>query len=440
MRLRRRAQQKGTSPPGPGRRGPERDELHPSVLRALFHFGGPSALAALAQGLGLVQLIILAGGGLDRQTDAFFFLATWILLPGQMLTSGMLYPVWLRGQSLTPRSERFWRFAVPVFSAAAALIAGSLFVALAEGYPGLWIDVCLAAAWGAVAAVVMNRTMRASSSGDPTWLAGSNIIPNALGCVALVLSAGSTGGPGPVTSVLAAQVAGNLLFLGSTWSRTSPHLVPADGAAVPVLRGAGGWFFLQAVVGYGAILALQTQAASLAAAALSIIGLISRVTAALNNLVTNAVLPRLIHTGASSGRSAVVYVTRVSQAGIAVSPFLAIAMLCGLDPDVVVAASVVAAWFCACTVNIGMKRLAARELDPRISVLSAGLNLAVPLVVLAVTVAGHLSVAIVLIALVMLDFLPALALSLVTRRRVLAASCTIAVTLLSGLAVWGAMR
>ena len=58
---------------------------------------------------------------------------------------------------------------------------------------------------------------------------------------------------------------------------------------------------------------------------------------------------------------------------------------------------------------------------------------------LAFTATGGLNVAIVLIGLVLLDFLPGLALAMVTRRFKLAACCFLAVGLSSGVAVMGVL-
>lgn len=405
----------------------------------VLRFSGPSFLAAVGQALGLAQLGLLASGGLGRQTDAYFFLATWILIPGQMLTAGMLYPVWLRGRAVKRRSEVFWLSAVPAVSALSAMVAGIVFVHLTGGYETVWLDAGLASVWGAAAATVLGRTLKQSSLGNPTWLAASNVIPNLFGCLVLLLFLMTGSSSLMVTGLLAAQALGCCVYLAIVWSKAETPEVVRPGVAIGVLGGAGGWFFLQAFVGYGAILAVQTQAATLAAAALSIVGLVSRVTSALNNLVTNAILPRLIHVDSSDARPVLVYLQRTTYAAVLVCAVNLAALRLGVASALVVAASITTAWFCACTINMGMKRLAARQLDPRISSLSAGLNFIVPVVMLAFTATGALNVAIVLIGLVLLDFLPGLALALVTRRLKLGAFCFLAVGLSSGVAVMGVL-
>jgi len=408
-----------------------------SVL--VLRFSGPSALAAAGQAMGLAQLGLLASGGLGRQTDAYFFLATWILIPGQMLTAGMLYPVWIRGSAVKRRSEFFWLATVPAVSALSAVVAAFVFNHLTGGYKTFWVDAGLASIWGAAAATVLGRTLKQSSLGNPVWLAASNLIPNFFGCLVLVLFLTTGSGSLLVTGLLAAQASGCLVYLAVVWVKAATPQVFRPGTPVGVLSGAGRWFFLQAIVGYGAILAVQTQAATLAAAALSIVGLVSRVTSALNNLVTNAVLPRLIHVGSTDAVPVVTYLQRTTYATLAAGAVNLVAFGLGFGRTFIVAAAITTAWFCACTVNMGMKRLAARQLNPRISAISAALNFAVPVVMLVFTATGELNVAIVLIGLVLLDFLPGLALTIVTRRFQLSVFCLLAVGLSSGVAVMGVL-
>jgi hypothetical protein len=389
--------------------------------RRVFVVGTASLLAASAQGLGLVQiLLLLLGRGAGTASDAYFFLTSWNQVPAQIILMGMMYPLWLRGSTIRRATQNAWLASVPVLSVVATIVAGFLFSRLSGTYTDLVLHTALLCGIGIAASLCWAISLRLSSEGHPNWLAAMTLSANIASCLSLVAAQGLDV-PGRVTAMLIGQLFGMVVYLAIlvTVNRSQlAHLFdPTSTAVAHVLptRTDGAWFLGQSVAGYGSNLVLQTQTAQLPANALTVVGIIARVLSGLNSLLTNAIMPRLLHRTSASGDAVYAYLRKVFIAVVSVAAIL-IVIRVFVHSDYLAIGLVIVAWFMAAAMSASMKRIAIKSLPPAVAIANIAICVSIPIAVVGIGAFGGLSLPLILSAYVGLDLLSGAAYGLLLRR------------------------
>lgn len=402
-----------------------------AVSRRLVRLGSATFLAGITQLLGLGQIaLMLWPSGASQATNAYFLMATWTQLPVQVILIGLMYPVWLRGLGHSSSQSRAWIGATPLLSIAAALIAALFFRGLSGHYPMLITHAALFGVIGVLSAVAWSGAIKLSSEGKPGWLASVTLAANLLACVCLVAFNPSTSG-GRVTALLVGQTVGWLVGI-AVIAACNPGVYAAIWSGLPLPNAltertsdrGNYWFLMQASAGYGAHVTIQTQTAALPSTELSTLGVFTRVLAGLSALTTNAILPRLVHSGSLNSFAVYRYVRISSLATLVAALTLLMLGASGWVP-LAFALMVIPGWFAAVSLNAAMKRVAVRRLPPKVAWISTTANLSMPVVVVALAAVGHLSFGLVLGATVALDLLPGVALALILRQRRIALISTL---------------
>ncbi|QAY74713.1 hypothetical protein ET445_16590 [Agromyces protaetiae] len=401
-------------------------------MKRFLKGGTPTILAAATQGFGLIQLLLLVGGsGATKESDAYFYLISWAQLPTQVVLSGYAYPVWLSA-STPARRFRFVLLATPIFTSIGVVVGSVLFGRLSGGYSGLVGHTVLFVLLGVMLSLGWALALRRSAEGDTVWISSVTLVSNVLSCLVLL---GALGAPSvvKVSAMVSAQLIGLLAYLililarnRGLWRRV---ISAGDGsdlsASSPAARHE--WFLLQAAGGYGAMLSIQTVAAALPASALSVLGLVGRFSSGLTNVVTNAIVPRLIHRESQTGAVAFNYLRLLAVVvGCSLPILTVVAALPTFEgiAQLVATSILVLAWFLAAALNATTKRVAVRFLSPRISLLSLALNISSAVALLALLALGRPTLVAVLLASISLDLLPGVCLAVLLRRPWVAVAIT----------------
>lgn len=384
----------------------------------------PSALAASSQALALIQIALLfASASAGVASDAYFYILPWAQFPAQVILFGVAYPVWVRGERLP--AERVWIGLTPLASAALAAIAGIVFARLASTYNELWLHVLLLGAIGAGTSVAWTYALRLASTGEAYWLAGLTLPANLMSCLALLAVHDLTLAQ-RVSLMLAAQLLGTILFIPGLWLRSRGLPASAD---KEVARRAGGnerthrWFLAQSATGYGAMIALQSIAAVLPAASLSIVGVVSRVVAGVTAIGTNAVLPRLLHSSSGSGAS-VFRFARVVNILAWIATLVAIGLALFLHDSIpwIWTIVLIFPWAAATNLNASMKRVAARFLSSRVATVSIISAIVTPAAVGGLCLVMGPDINLVLCGMILLDLVPGCVLAIMLAQKFTAIS------------------
>jgi hypothetical protein len=379
--------------------------------------GGSSSLAAATQGLGLLQLGLLIGGNPSSESDAYFYLITWAQLPAQLLLSGFVYPTWLSGTANIGARVRWALSAAPVLAVLGVVIASVVFSALSTGPQSFELHVALFAVLGVGLSAGWALALRLSADGNSSWVSSVTLASNLLSCVMLLVTLGAAQSD-RLTFMLSAQIVGMLITVvmisarhRDIWRRLTREAVNAR-----VTDSKVDWYLAQSVFGYGGLLVLQTASVALAPAALSILGLIGRFVSGLNTVITSAVVPRLVNSGSSSDRSAILFIRYSCLMSLSVAATACAIGWVSQNSSWLPQAALVCAWFAAAVLNSTFKRLAIRSLEPRVSLVPILCNLATSILVAYFALSGSLSFAILILAYVLMDLLPGIFLAYALRR------------------------
>ena len=387
------------------------------------------ALAATSQALGLLQLILLFHNvPSGRASDAYFYLYNWGLLPTQMILLGVVYPLWLRSVPLGRLRVARIVAGVSTASGAAALLATFILVLLGKGYHGIWLHAALLAGVGAVAAVGWAGALRSAALGRPAWLSSVTLLSSLFACLALAAPASNLGDR--VTRMCVGLLVGSAVFavlvilLGTRATRDETLSVVRPGSNEP------GWYLLKSVIGYGAAISLQSMTASLATSSLSSLNIVIKVVSGFSTVVTNTILPRLVHSSSSSADDAFGYGWSVlylaSALGLAAGG--AEIALGGRYPAL---GLIIAAWILASSLSVSSQRVALRFFPASYSAISVGAGLVIPLTVGVLSLLGRLSLSTVLVAYVSLDLVVGVALSAIMGGRRLALASAIVASVMT---------
>ncbi|SDC46653.1 hypothetical protein [Nocardioides lianchengensis] len=337
-----------------------------------------SALSLASQGIGVIQLFaLLWRTGATNATDAYFYLFNLGLLPTQILTVGVMYPMMLSDDRLSRPGARRLMLAVPALSIASVL-AGSGWLAAAGRVPDSLLPVVvLAAANAAVQAVLWQRAMAAAASGSPEWEAAVALPANLLATAVIAVPLSSS--TATVTAMMSALLIGNTGFLLAALYRKAgrPALdgLPEERTA---RRGTHWWFLGKSGTGYGGLMVLQSLAVLLPTSALTFLSIAIKIVGSVAATFVNSVMPKLVHQGTTSpeGGRRFLRLTAATIAPVGVVGVIGVAVV---RPDLTLGALVIALWLLASSSAATAQRMAFRFLAPSASRVTL---VAVPVVVL----------------------------------------------------------
>ncbi|MDR7184911.1 hypothetical protein J2X85_001945 [Microbacterium trichothecenolyticum] len=390
------------------------------ALRRLISSSSSTVLAGLTQGFGLLQLLLLVAGSPTIESDSYFYLISWAQLPTQLIVSGFVYPVWLSGTRAVRRRLQVALISAPFVAAAGPLVAMWIFQSITGGYSTLLLHSALFSALGVVLCCGWALALRLAADGNTAWVSAVTLISNILSCATL-LAMTHADVSARMSGMLIAQIVG-MVVTTILMVRSHPTLLKrltAEPTQGRIVTSKSEWYLLQSLAGYGGMLILQTLSAALAPAALSILGLIGRLVSGLNTVVTNAIVPKLIHSGSDSDRSVARFVNIVVAISLSVAS-LGIVIAAGGQLPLAAQFAVVLAWFAAAVLNAAFKRVAVRFAEPRIAWISALLNALTAVSVLGAWAFGYQTLFVILLGYVLLDLLPGLALAILQRHTVAA--------------------
>lgn len=382
----------------------------------------PSVLAGMSQGLGLLQLLLLLQGvGAGPESDAFFLIFGWGQLPTQIILLGVLYPLWLRKAYVSVATQRSFILLAGIGGAIFSVGSAVFLVMLDKGYPSIWLHASILAAFSFCSACGWAFSLHTASRGNADWLSSVSLLPSLFACavlMALVREDLSL----RVTGLAGGFLAGSLGFL-LILHRSGLTRLPVVEAASPiggVDRDRGSiWFGLKSTTGYGAAMLMQSVTATLPATALTLVGVVSRVVGGFSTIVTNTILPRLVHSESNSADAGLKY----GWISVAISSGIgSIAIAGGLvfGSEFWAYALIACAWICASSLSASVQRVALRFLPPRYSLVSIVVAFGVPTALVVATVLGASSLAVVLCSFVLLDLAIAVILCVLLGKRLLA--------------------
>ena len=361
---------------------------------------GPVASAA-SQAAGLVQVgLLLVHGGATNATDTYFYLFALGLTPTQILIVGVMYPLLLNGDSLTPRGLVRLRRVTPALAAISVLAAYAWLALNRDMGAALHVIAAVMSLNAVLQARLHYRACAAEAGGDSLWIPGIALPANLAACISLALPwSSSTAATTAMVSALATGNAACLWFM--TRRRIGQHVIDAVSGGAGRSRGSG-WFFAKSAVGYLSHVVLTSVAVTLPASGVTVLSLANRLVGAVATTLTNAVMPLLVHQ-ATETPSAARRFLRLLSACLAGLGVVATAATGVLAPDHVIAAAVVSVWVVASSAAAVAQRTSFRFLPAR----AAGATMAAVLVIVAATVAisttFHFTVVVLLCSYVALD-------------------------------------
>lgn len=366
-----------------------------------------SALSVASQAVGVIQLIALIwrSHGATVATDAYLYLFSLGLLPTQVLTVGVLYPMLMNRARISAGGERRIAVTVP-FLSAVAVTAGAGFL---ESRGRLGADlvpaVVLLASNAIIQASIWRRCIAATAGGTPEWEASLALPANLAATLALLLP--WTDSTATVTAMVAALLLGNVAFLGALIRQgTGRSLLDSLPAVGDPHRSAAWWFAAKSMSSYGGLTILQSLAVLLPASAVTLLSVAVKIASSTSAVLINAVMPRLVHQGvdsASAGRSFLRWITLL----LASVGSLAVAATAGLHPQALLGVWVLALWLLASAAAATAQRMAYRFLAPNASRVTILAVLTVVALALATSRSSNVDLVSVLCAYALLDALVA---------------------------------
>lgn len=368
----------------------------------------PILINLTSQGLGLIQyLVLISWVGASRTSDFFFLVLAWSSLPMQLVVTGVVFPLLLRGavdsaarwlqiaQLLIPLSLAvpvavFWTFIALVKLPIAIML-------LTAAYSWCVLQVTAEGFRRAVAgdALVLSAATLWGTLGSITGLAMGMVIAPDMS-VPLMLAAGVLG-QGAFLWILAGHTAGR--------RRGRDSLAEQPAVADPPKQSAtdSGWYLGKAAAGYGGGIALQSFSAFMPAAFLTYFSVFQRLIGGVASAFSNSVLPRYVHVDTVSPTAAVRLTGRVVVVVLGLG--LAASLCCFSVGRPVLAGwcLIATAWCVAALCGATIQRLTYRLLPPS--------NALIPIVICILTLGivstafafGYRSPSIILLAVVALD-------------------------------------
>ena len=397
--------------------GRHRRKAGPTSAPVLRRAGSATVLGGMSQGLGLVQyVILLAGGGGGRASDAFVYMSALGMLPTQIVTVGVLLPMLMRGTHLSVGRWRVLTACLGLSSGALAMAGAAYFAVGGGDSDGIAAIAAVVAVNSVAQSFIWLRGVVVAAAGRASVLSAATLASSVAACVSLLAVLGS----GSTTSVLAMAVGvtvGSVATAIVVAPRTGvrDQLPEIDGArAVP--RGDVAWFGVKAASGYGAGIALQTVASTLPPSSLTALAVLAKVVAGLSTIVTNSVLPVLVNRTSSDGRAATRYAFAVSSIGAVMTGATIVLWRVGIVPGAAGHWVLIGiAWTIAGAVSATVQRVAERFHAASVSVMSVATSVLIPVATIVLAATGGITLSQVLVAYVALELFVALGVALSIR-------------------------
>ena len=331
-----------------------------SFRRAIVR--GP-VVSLASQATGVVQLgLILLRAGVNRDTDAYFYLFNVGLVPIMCVIVGMMYPSLLNERRMSRVGLAAIRRWTPPLCAL-FVVGGAGWLAARDRLPEhlYGLAVC-GVVLAAVQARVWFRAVAAEAGGNPLWVSGIALVPNLFAVLALLPPWGEPSVV--VTAMMVALLAGNLALLAVMRHRRVGQAILDAAPELPSARSGHVWFLAQSMVGYLAGLVLQSLAVLLPASGVTLLNVGVKIVGSGSAMFVNASMPVFLHQATDSPRAArrFLYVV-VTAAALAGTVLVVVADLA--RPDQLVPAMALALWMVASCSQAIAFRLSYRFLAPR---------------------------------------------------------------------------
>ncbi|MCR2764236.1 hypothetical protein NQ152_12050 [Microbacterium sp. zg.B48] len=371
-----------------GRRRTDYRQTTSGVMMAGKRWGNALApiLSVASQGIGVGQLILLlARVGANDATDVYLYLFNMGMLPTQIVTVGVVFPMLLNRERITARLARLIRRWIPFVGSGFVLLA-AFWMALNGRLEELLLPIVAASVVNAfLQARVWIRAIGAEAAGDPNWISGIAIPANVLAVGALLLPL-----PTPELLIFAMVSALAVANLGLLVFMTVRKVGDKSFSELPVSRLQGSraetWFLTKAGVSYGGLAVIQSMAVLLPPAVLTILSVAAKIVASLVATFVNAVMPRVIHRESSSLRPSMRFLSFL-YIGAAVVGAGIVGFAAVFGGELLLPAVCVALWVVGAVANSVAQRTAYRFLPPNASRITISI---VPIVAV-LTVASTLS-------------------------------------------------
>lgn len=345
-----------------------------TVVRQSRVLRGP-VIAGVSQGFSVIQILLMfVGTSAGSASDLYYVLATWTSLPGQILLTGLLYPIWMRNSRLGRAAEVSCIISCLVISQALLFVGVVVFseqsgVSIAGSE--LRLQVLLYAPFALTSTFALACCLRLAASGKPEWISAQTLLSSVGACIGLASVLAFSPDYSVALSVrlewmLLGQnvgMAAYLLVLFFAIRSVSAHDVSDSGG----LGRDASWFLARSVSGYGSGLAIQTTCAALGPSVVSTTSVVGRLVAGFSTLSTNAILPRLIHRGTSSGEGAARLASLQGGAAAVVGLACVVISSSSAVPSEIALFGLAAVWFSGATLNSVMQRISLRTQPARAS-------------------------------------------------------------------------
>ncbi|MGR6971716.1 hypothetical protein ACU639_19390 [Streptomyces cynarae] len=353
--------------------------------------------------MGAIQLaaVLWRSEGGSNATDTYFYLFSLGLLPSQILTVGVMYPLMINRQASIGRkaAQRLARL-VPVLAILVTAVGVVWLASAGRVSDDLIAILALSAVNSALQSLIWSRGVAAESTGEPQWFAAGALPANALAVVAFVLPWGNE--TLALTAMLAALVVGNLGYLMLMVRRRVGSDAFSRLPAVSTGSQAPWWYLARAGTGYGGQAVLSSLAVILPPSDLTVLAVVTKLVGSVASTFMNAVLPALVHAETDSPGEArrFMRLTGAALLVLGLSGVVATAFLPGNQPLLSVT---VATWLLAATTAAAAQRVAFRFLSASSSIVTLVVLPVVVLASIAVATEGHLNLTNLLAAQALVD-------------------------------------
>ena len=331
---------------------------------------GP-ALSLASQGVGLAQIaLLLVPSGANEATDAYFYLFNMALFPTLIMINAVMYPLLINEQRMSQHGLARVRWVTPAL--------GIVFVIVGA----LWLDRCgrlgpalvplvgVSAANAIAQPLVWFKAVCAQAAGDTRWIGGI-ALPANLTAVTFLLLPWSTAGAA-VIAMVSGLVVGNLALLVVMTRRGIGDAV-FEGAPTTVQRSFSGtvWFFGRGSVSYIGMALMQSTAALLPAASLTILSLATKLVESLTSTFILAILPAIVHQNTQSKAAARQFL-RILASAVGAGSVVGVIVVIAVRRDLLIPAVALSLWLLAASLAAVAQRLSFRFLRPSASGITMG--------------------------------------------------------------------
>ncbi|WP_371647258.1 hypothetical protein [Streptomyces mirabilis] len=338
------------------------------------------ALSIASQAVGALQLamILWRSEGGSNTTDTCFYLFSLGLLPSQILTVGVMYPLMINRQaSIGRKAAQRLASIVPVL-AVLVTATGVVWLATAGRVTADLVPLLALSAFNsALQSMIWSRGVAAESTGEPHWFAAVALPANTLAVIALLVPWRNENLA--LTAMLAALVVGNAGYLGFMVRQRIGSDAVSRLPEQSMGSQAAWWYLARAGTGYGGLAVLSSLAVLLPPSALTVLAVVTKLVGSVASAFVNAVLPALVHADTDSPFEAHRFM-RLTGAVLLVLGFSGVVVTTFLPGNQPLLSVTVATWLVAAATAAAAQRVAFRFLAAKSSIVTL---LVLPIVLLA---------------------------------------------------------